>query len=95
MFLSGAIGVLFQFVFRTKNNDWDTGRYIETVFIGLSRLANSTYRFECSFRIWTLFADNYRIVSVRNQNNGNRCRGGDVKSRQYGLTFRRHTGGQI
>lgn len=42
MLISGVIGVLFQFVFRAGGDkQWDADRYIETVFIGLSRLANS------------------------------------------------------
>lgn len=41
MLVSGGIGILFQFVFRREDKQWDADRYIETVFIGISRLANS------------------------------------------------------
>ena len=41
MLISSAIGILFQFVLRKEDKQWDADRYIETVFIGISRLANT------------------------------------------------------
>lgn len=41
MSLSGAIGILFQFVFKNETSGWNPERIVETVFIAVSRLANS------------------------------------------------------
>lgn len=40
--LSGTIGILFQFVFKNETSGWNPERIVETVFIAVSRLANST-----------------------------------------------------
>lgn len=41
--LSGGIGVLFQFVFRNETSGWNPERIVETIFVAVSRLANSIF----------------------------------------------------
>lgn len=40
--LSGGIGILFQFVFKNETSGWNPERIVETVFIAVSRLCNSS-----------------------------------------------------
>lgn len=64
MLISAAIGILFQFVFRTESNTWDTGRWVETVVIGISRLANSNLFRYHSILLRTLLTHHNRVIPI-------------------------------
>lgn len=90
MVISGAIGVLFQFVFRAEDKAWDTERYVETVCIGISRLANSMLYIRLSVLLRAVLSDHHRIIPAQHKNERHWHRVGDVEPRQHGLSFHRN-----